>query len=252
MGASPTRSCPHWKAAAWRSPSPATRRSRCDAWPSTSWSSSTRPKRRPWPCSAGASTMRSGSAHPPILAVAHSPNVEARVGLLEAGADDVLAQPIDPRELEALVEALLLRAPGAAAAGADAARDPAADAGWSGPRHRVRLGQGGLGHDVTCREHRAGAGRDGAGQRCDRRPGHVPRPGGYPPGPLRPALHGRPGARGPLEPKSRRSSPRPAVATAAGLLVFGGPYRPDDATRHRRRTTSLGWWSRCAASTERW
>lgn len=52
-----------------------------------------------------------GSAHPPILAIAHSRDVEARVSLLEAGADDVIGQPIDERELEALVEALLLRAP---------------------------------------------------------------------------------------------------------------------------------------------
>jgi pilus assembly protein CpaE len=57
-----------------------------------------------------------GSKHPPILAVAHTPEVEARVQLLEAGADDVIARPIDPRELEALVEALLLRAPGSARA----------------------------------------------------------------------------------------------------------------------------------------
>ena len=52
-----------------------------------------------------------GSAHPPILAMAHSRDVDARVRLLEAGADDVIGQPIDERELEALVEALLLRAP---------------------------------------------------------------------------------------------------------------------------------------------
>ena len=52
-----------------------------------------------------------GSRHPPILAVAHSHDVEARVSLLEAGADDVLAQPIDEDELGALVEALTLRAP---------------------------------------------------------------------------------------------------------------------------------------------
>jgi pilus assembly protein CpaE len=54
-----------------------------------------------------------GSAHPPILAIAQSRDVEARVRLLEAGADDVLAHPIDERELEALVEALMLRAPSA-------------------------------------------------------------------------------------------------------------------------------------------
>ncbi|MEX2546191.1 MAG: response regulator [Chloroflexota bacterium] len=52
-----------------------------------------------------------GSAHPPILAIAHTGDVEARIRLLEAGADDVLAQPIDERELEAIVEALLLRTP---------------------------------------------------------------------------------------------------------------------------------------------
>lgn len=50
-----------------------------------------------------------GSAHPPVLAIANTSDVETRVQLLEAGADDVLAQPIDERELEALVEALVLR-----------------------------------------------------------------------------------------------------------------------------------------------
>ena len=48
--------------------------------------------------------------HPPMLAVAHDGDVESRVRLLEAGADDVLAPPIDERELAALVEALILRA----------------------------------------------------------------------------------------------------------------------------------------------
>ncbi len=51
----------------------------------------------------------------PILAVAHGHDIDDRVALLEAGADDVLGQPFDERELEALVEALLLRtAPGLA------------------------------------------------------------------------------------------------------------------------------------------
>ena len=52
-----------------------------------------------------------GSRHAPILAVAHSHDVEERVHLLEAGADDVIGLPVDERELTALVEALLLRAP---------------------------------------------------------------------------------------------------------------------------------------------
>jgi pilus assembly protein CpaE len=49
------------------------------------------------------------ASHPPLLAVAATRDVETRVQLLEAGADDVLAQPIDERELGALVDALLLR-----------------------------------------------------------------------------------------------------------------------------------------------
>ena len=45
----------------------------------------------------------------PILCVATSDDVEERIGYLEAGADDVIARPFDPREVEARVEALLLR-----------------------------------------------------------------------------------------------------------------------------------------------
>jgi pilus assembly protein CpaE len=52
-----------------------------------------------------------GSSHAPILAVVHARDVETRVQLLEAGADDVLSQPIDERELGAIVDALLLRRP---------------------------------------------------------------------------------------------------------------------------------------------
>jgi pilus assembly protein CpaE len=45
----------------------------------------------------------------PILCVASSSEVEERIGFLEAGADDVIARPFDAREVEARVEALLLR-----------------------------------------------------------------------------------------------------------------------------------------------
>jgi pilus assembly protein CpaE len=45
----------------------------------------------------------------PILCVAGSEDVEERIGFLEAGADDVIARPFDPREVEARIEALLLR-----------------------------------------------------------------------------------------------------------------------------------------------
>lgn len=45
----------------------------------------------------------------PILVIASSDDVEERIRLLEAGADDVLGRPVDERELDARVEALDLR-----------------------------------------------------------------------------------------------------------------------------------------------
>lgn len=44
-----------------------------------------------------------------VLCIASSDDVESRIAFLEAGADDVVARPFDARELEARVEALLLR-----------------------------------------------------------------------------------------------------------------------------------------------
>ncbi len=45
----------------------------------------------------------------PVLCICRSDDVEERVRFLEAGADDVMARPFDARELEARVEALLVR-----------------------------------------------------------------------------------------------------------------------------------------------
>src|SRR5262249_47879419 len=45
----------------------------------------------------------------PILCVGQTDDVEERIRFLEAGADDVRPRPFDGRELEARVEALLLR-----------------------------------------------------------------------------------------------------------------------------------------------
>src|SRR6476660_8931409 len=45
----------------------------------------------------------------PILCVGQTDDVEERIHFLEAGADDVMGRPFDARELEARVEALLLR-----------------------------------------------------------------------------------------------------------------------------------------------
>lgn len=50
-----------------------------------------------------------GFSTTPVLCIAHSDDVEERVKFLEAGADDVLASPFDPRELEARVDALVIR-----------------------------------------------------------------------------------------------------------------------------------------------
>jgi pilus assembly protein CpaE len=45
----------------------------------------------------------------PVLCVSQTDDVEERVRFLEAGADDVIARPFDPRELEARVDGLLIR-----------------------------------------------------------------------------------------------------------------------------------------------
>jgi pilus assembly protein CpaE len=45
----------------------------------------------------------------PVMCVSATDDVEERIRFLEAGADDVMARPFDARELEARVEALLLR-----------------------------------------------------------------------------------------------------------------------------------------------
>jgi pilus assembly protein CpaE len=55
--------------------------------------------------------IRTASPIPtPVLVVAPAGDVEARIAFLEAGADDVIASGFAPRELEARVEALLIRA----------------------------------------------------------------------------------------------------------------------------------------------
>lgn len=55
--------------------------------------------------------IRGASAAPtPVLIVAPAGDVEARIAFLEAGADDVIATGFADRELEARIEALLIRA----------------------------------------------------------------------------------------------------------------------------------------------
>ncbi len=45
----------------------------------------------------------------PVMCISQTDDVDERIRFLEAGADDVMARPFDARELEARVEALLLR-----------------------------------------------------------------------------------------------------------------------------------------------
>jgi pilus assembly protein CpaE len=45
----------------------------------------------------------------PVLCIGQTDEVEERIRFLEVGADDVIARPFDDRELEARIEALLLR-----------------------------------------------------------------------------------------------------------------------------------------------
>ncbi len=47
----------------------------------------------------------------PVLAIAQSDSVDERIALLDAGADDVMARPIDDLELAARVDGLLIRTP---------------------------------------------------------------------------------------------------------------------------------------------
>lgn len=61
--------------------------------------------------SAAVRSLRSASLSKPtpIIIVAPGDDIEARIAFLEAGADDVLGVGFEPREMEARVEALLVR-----------------------------------------------------------------------------------------------------------------------------------------------
>lgn len=50
----------------------------------------------------------------PLLAIAQGDDVEERVRLLEAGADDVVSRPVDPVELQLRLDTLLMSSPGPA------------------------------------------------------------------------------------------------------------------------------------------
>lgn len=78
--------------------------------------------------------MASGMREVPILCIATSNDVEERVRFLEAGADDVMARPFDPLELEARLDALLARSQRPRPAAAVTPGTPTGTASREGPR----------------------------------------------------------------------------------------------------------------------
>lgn len=87
--------------------------------------------------------LRASSASVPILAIAATDELEDRVALLEAGADDVVGRPFDIREVEAQIEALLVRARGG-------------DTGSAA--YRQTGSPGGLGRVIACFSPKGGVG----------------------------------------------------------------------------------------------
>ena len=103
----------------------------------------------------------------PVLCVSQTDEVEERIRFLEAGADDVVAKPVDSRELEARIEALLLRFQRSRdASHGDAGRRRGHDRATA---HRHGVQPEGRGRDdddrdqhrARCRQHSARPGRPG-------------------------------------------------------------------------------------------
>lgn len=169
-----------------------------------------------------------GSIHPPILAVVGSRDVETRVSMLEAGADDVLAQPIDERELEALVEALLLRTNSAVRAAAPVVPPVPRPAGALGRLLVFGSAKGGSGTTTLA--------VNVAMVLAEMAPGNVAIAD-------LDMIHGQVAAHLDIYGRSSTAAlaredltrqPAEIIAEAgklhpSGLMVFGGPYRPDDA-----------------------
>ena len=168
-----------------------------------------------------------GSNHPPILAVLEGRDVETRVKVLEAGADDVLAQPIDERELSAMVDALLLRSAAAVQAQTPAAATPRPQASPS----RVIVfaaAKGGAGTTTLAVNTALILAEMAPGKVCivdlDMYRSQVS---------THLDIYGR-GSTAALAQEDLRSLPSDVIAESgrlhpSGLMVYGGPYRPDEA-----------------------
>jgi pilus assembly protein CpaE len=168
-----------------------------------------------------------GSNHPPILAVLEGRDVETRVKVLEAGADDVLAQPIDERELSAMVDALLLRSAATVQAQTPAAATPRPQASPS----RVIVfaaAKGGAGTTTLAVNTALILAEMAPGKVCivdlDMYRSQVS---------THLDIYGR-GSTAALAQEDLRSLPSDVIAESgrlhpSGLMVYGGPYRPDEA-----------------------
>jgi pilus assembly protein CpaE len=170
----------------------------------------------------------SGSSHPPILAVAPDRDVETRVKMLEAGADDVVAQPLDEREVRALVDALLLRSSGGTRGEASVAppvpRPPAAP----GRVIAFAAAKGGSGTTTLAVNTAVVLAEMAPGSVAiadlDMFHGQVA---------THLDIYGRGStallAREDLESQSPETIQESGRLHPSGLMVFGGVYRPDDA-----------------------
>ncbi|MEA2677139.1 MAG: pilus assembly protein CpaE [Chloroflexota bacterium] len=170
-----------------------------------------------------------GSSHPPMLAVVAARDVETRVKVLEAGADDVLAQPIDERELAAMVDALLLRS-NPASRGQVPAASPTAPRPQAAPGRVIVFASAKGGSGTTTLAVNTAlllaemAPGNVAIADMDMFHGQVS---------THLDIYGR-GSTATLAREDLRSQTPEMIADSgrlhpSGLMVYGGPYRPDDA-----------------------
>ena len=170
-----------------------------------------------------------GSSHPPILAVVAARDVETRVMVLEAGADDVLAEPVDERELAAMVDALLLRS-SRPPAGQTPTASPAAPRPQAAPGRVIVFGaaKGGSGTTTLAVNTALLLAEMAPGNVAiadmDMFHGQVS---------THLDIYGR-GSTATLARDDLHSQTPEMIADSgrlhpSGLMVYGGPYRPDDA-----------------------
>ena len=171
-----------------------------------------------------------GSSHPPILAVVPVQDVETRVKVLEAGADDVLSQPIDERELAAMVDSLMLCSRPAPAPASASAAPVALPKTQTAPGRAIcfAAAKGGSGTTTLAVNTALLLAEMAPGNVAiadmDMFHGQVS---------THLDIYGR-GSTATLAREDLRSQTPDMIADSgrlhpSGLMVYGGPYRPDDA-----------------------